>query len=198
MGAFQGCRDGFLYGRGDGVRCCHCPAATPPAQRNDFAGITELLRVEDLPEAMHDLQVIVAEQPGHAISLFQAYAVLATQDTSKVNAGAQDGFPCLQHALDFLGIPLVIQHQWVQIAITSMEDIGNTQTVGGADLLQLAQSFRQTRTWNDTVMRIVIRTQASHRPERFLASLPEQSPLCLVFGNADALTAMLLTERSDT
>jgi len=55
MGAFQSCCNGFLYGWGDRILRCHSPTATPPAQRNDFAGITELLGIEDLTEAMHDL-----------------------------------------------------------------------------------------------------------------------------------------------
>jgi len=61
MGAFQGGRNSFLYGRGDRILRRHCPTPTPPTQRNDFAGITELLRVEDLSEAMHDLEVIIGE-----------------------------------------------------------------------------------------------------------------------------------------
>jgi hypothetical protein len=70
MGAFQGGRNSFLYGWGDRILCCHCSTTTPPTQRNDFTGITELLGIEDLPEAMHDLQVIIGEQPGHAVFLF--------------------------------------------------------------------------------------------------------------------------------
>src|SRR5262249_13690580 len=118
MGAFQGGCNGFLYGWGDRILRRHCPTTTPPTQRNDFTGITELLGIEDLPEAIHDLQVISVEQPGHPVFLFQANTVLAAQDTTEINAGAEDRFPCLQHALDLLGIPLVVQHQWVQIAIT--------------------------------------------------------------------------------
>src|SRR5438445_8861053 len=173
MGAFQGCRNGFLYGWGDRILRCHCPTATPPAQRNDFTGITELLGIENLPEAIHDLQVIIGEQPGHAVFLFQANTVFAAQATTEINAGTEDRFPCLQHALDLLGIALVVQHQRVQIAIASVEDIGNTQTVGGTDLLEPAQGFGQACTRNHAVMRIIIRTQASYRPERLLTPLPE-------------------------
>jgi len=108
MGAFQGCRNGFLYGWGDRILRRHCPTATPPTQRNDFTGITELLGIKDLPEAIHDLQVIVREQPGHAVFLFQANTVLAAQDTAEINAGAQDRLPCLQHALDLFSIALVV------------------------------------------------------------------------------------------
>jgi hypothetical protein len=61
MGAFQGCRNSFLYGWGDRILGRHCPTATSPTQRNDFTGITELLGIEDLPEARHDLQVIVGK-----------------------------------------------------------------------------------------------------------------------------------------
>src|SRR5262245_31155878 len=138
MGAFQGCRNGFLYGWGDRVLRRHCSTATPPTQRNDFTGITEVLGIENLPEAIHDLQVIVGEQPGHAVFLFQANTVLTAQNTTEINTGAEDRYACLQQTLDLLGIPLVVQHQWVQIAIASVEDVGNTQTVGGTNVLEPA------------------------------------------------------------
>jgi len=138
MSAFQGCRNGFLYGWSDRILRRHCPTATPPTQRNDFTGITELLGIENLPEAIHDLQVIVGEEPGHAVFLFQANTVLTAQDTTEINAGAEDCFPCLQHARDLLSIPLVVQDQWVQIAIASVEDVGNTQTIGGTNVLEPA------------------------------------------------------------
>src|SRR4030095_11864298 len=100
MGAFQGCRNSFLYSWGDRILCRHGPTATPPTQRNDFTGITELLGIEDLPEAIHDLQVIVGEQPGHAFFLFKANAVLTAQDPTEINTGTENCFPCLQHTFD--------------------------------------------------------------------------------------------------
>src|SRR6266852_5233305 len=148
MRAFQGCCHGVTYGWGNGSLFCDCPTPTPPTQRNDFTGITELLGIEDLPEAIHDLKVIVGEQPGHAIFLFQPNTVLTAQHAAKIDAGTEDRFPGLQHTLDLLSIALVVQHQRVQIAITSVEDVRNTQTVCGTDLLETPESLGQARTRN--------------------------------------------------
>src|SRR4030095_534480 len=92
MSAFQGCRNNFLYGWGDRILCRHCPTATPPTQRNDFTGITELLGIEDLTEAILDLQVMFGEHPGHAVFLSKANTVLAAQDTTEINAGTENCF----------------------------------------------------------------------------------------------------------
>src|SRR5262245_17398943 len=78
MRAFHGRSHGLPHGRCDRLLRRHRPAPTPPAHGNDLTGVAELSRVEDLPQAVHDLEVVIAEQPGHAVLFFQPNAVLTT------------------------------------------------------------------------------------------------------------------------
>ena len=169
-------------------------AAAAAAQRNDLVGVAQFLRVEHLAHATHDVEVGLAEQPRHAVLLFQADAVLAAQHAAEVDAGLQDVVPGLEDAVDLLAVTFVVQHQRVQVAVAGMEDVGDAQAIAVADDLQARQGFGQAGAGDDAVVGVIVGRQASDGAERLLAALPQQGALGVVLGDAHGLAVVLLAD----
>jgi hypothetical protein len=76
------------------VRCVYISlsgngtTATTPMQRDHFPRVAQFPGVEDVAHAVHDFNVVIAEQPHHAVFFLQPDTMLAAQYTPEVDAGA--------------------------------------------------------------------------------------------------------------
>src|SRR5450432_2910939 len=82
----------------------------------------------------------------------------------------------------------------MQVAITRMKNIANLQSISHTDFADLLQYVGKFCAWNDSILNIKLRTDASYGTKGILTTSPEELPFCLIFGDANDTSCMLITD----
>src|SRR6185295_15993997 len=95
-------------------------------------GIAAALRVEDLSQKPHRVEIVGAELPGHEIDFLDTNAVLAGDTAAEFDASREDFVPGGQRAADLAGVAFIVEDQRVEIAVAGVEDVRDAQAVAAA------------------------------------------------------------------
>src|SRR5215211_1061130 len=165
--------------------------------REDLARVADPVRVEGAPEELHDVHVLRGEHLGHVLHLVAPDAVLARERPAVLQAG-EDDLP--GQLLGLVGLArgvVVVEDERVEVAVTSVEDVGDPQAVLFAKVRYLLQYGPELRARDDPVLNVVVVGDRAHRPERGLAALPEQGTLLVVLGDPYLRGVVLLADLYD-
>src|SRR6266571_3674324 len=113
-----------------GARCL----TTQTRCRVNFVGIAQVVRVNGTANQLLGCQVCLSKHDCHMCFLLHPYAVFSSDASAVSYAAANDLTRQFLCPMLFSCIPLIIEHQWMQVAIAGMEDIGDAQTVLFAEL----------------------------------------------------------------
>src|SRR4029453_7837597 len=105
--------------------------------------------------------------------------------------------PSLQDKGCFPGVTLVEGNARVEIAITSMGQIGDTQTIAFANGHDAAQRLGQFGAWHTAIDNIAVRAQTGHRPECRTPAQPQACGSLGTLGGLDREDIVLPTEGRD-
>src|SRR5580658_7114684 len=140
---------------------------------NDFAGIDLAIGIESLFDAGEEGASGVVEEIGHEVEFFYADAMLAGDGAADIDAELQDFFRGSQCILNLVLVPIIVEKDGVNVAIASVEDVGDLQTVLTADFANALQHFRQFAAWNAGVLRAIAVTDSADGAEGIFAGSPE-------------------------
>src|SRR5215211_2499178 len=141
------------------------------------------MRIERAPQELHDVHVVIGEHLGHVLLLVLPDAVLPGERPAVLQAGEDDLAGQLLGLLGLAGGIVVVEDQWVEVAVAGVEDVGDPEAVLFAQVGYLLQDRSQFRARDDPVLDVVVVGDGAHRPEGGLPALPEQCPLLVVFGH---------------
>src|ERR1039457_6433472 len=165
--------------------------------REDLAGVREVLRVEG-PLHLHlGLDVLLGDSEPHGVHLLDADPVLAADRPAHLDAELEDLHAGLHHPGLLLGVAPVEQDQRVEVPVPGVEDVGDLQVVLLADLGHLSEDGGEGGAGHRSVADEVARGDTGHRPERAAAPGPEGRPLGVVPGHANFAGAVLLADVGD-
>src|SRR5438093_12837168 len=135
--------------------------------REDLPRVEAALGVEGALRRAHRLEISRGEDPGHVRLLFQADAVLARKRAAQFDALLEDVRAGLDDALGFVGVALVEDDAGMEVAVASVEDVGDGQVVALADFGYGAQHLHQPGAGDDAVLAVIAGLalpQRAHRP----------------------------------
>src|SRR5208337_3108999 len=153
--------------------------------------IQHIVPVERIPQADHDIEVLLGEQHGHEVALLHPDAVLAGDRATRGNAPLQYLCAGLQGALKLVGKTDIEKYKRMKIAISRMEDVADDQVVLLGHIPDVSKYRGNLAAWHDSVLRVIRRTHPPQRAEGCLAALPQQRALLFSLGAAH-LTGLLL------
>ena len=73
----------------------------------------------------------------------------------------------------------------MEIAVTRMKNIANLQSISHADFADPFEYRGKFSAWNDTILNIKFRADASYGTECVLASCPQELSFRFIFSNAN-------------
>src|SRR5579863_5652856 len=91
----------------------------------DFVGVAEVVGIDGTTNQLVGGEVGFGEHDKHVLFLFHAYAVLAGDAATVGDATANDFTGEFIGIVLLAGDALIVEHEWMEIAITSVEDIGD-------------------------------------------------------------------------
>src|SRR5712691_2474976 len=106
--------------------------------RVNFVGIAQMVRVDGTANELLGRQVCLSKHDRHMCFLLHPNTVFSGDASTVSYAAANDLTRQFLCPMLFSCVPLIIEHQWMQVTIASMEDISDAQTVLFAELLDLA------------------------------------------------------------
>src|SRR5580704_12582814 len=121
----------------------------------DLIGIGNILRIECAANKLHGCQVGLGEHVAERLLLLLAHAVLASDGAAMVDAEAEDTIGEFERFLLLAGHGLIVKHQWMQVAVAGMEDVGYTQASRAGQAVDLIQQVRKRGARNDAVLHYV-------------------------------------------
>ena len=179
------------------ARCGPGHLAAEPRRREELAGVREPGRVECRAQALHRLEIVLAEHQRHRAGLVGADAVLAGDRAAGVDAGLED---LAREQLGALGLAVdapVVEDERVQVAVARVEDVADAEPVLLRERVDPAQHLRQLRARHDAVLHVVVGADAAHRGEGRLASAPDGRAVGGVGRDPDLGRAVRAAERVD-
>ena len=105
--------------------------------REDFIGIGDVLRVEGAAKELHGCQVRLGEHVAERLLLLLAYSMLTSDGAAVVDAEAQDSIGEFKRFLLLAGYGLIVEHEWMQVAVAGVEDVGHTQAGSAGQAVDL-------------------------------------------------------------
>src|SRR5581483_11375271 len=110
---------------------------------------------------------------------------------ANLDALLQDLAAGCQHSPYLIGIPLIKQQDWMDVAVTSMEDIADADLVFLADPANRTENVRQLGPRHHAVLGTVTIGQPADGTKRLLARFPQQLPIRIAVGPADLAGVVL-------
>src|SRR3954452_16459453 len=98
-----------------------------------LARVAQPLRVEEVAQPAHLGEVVLGEQPLHVADLLEADAVLAGEGSAHLHHQLEDLVAGGPHPVDHPRLALVIEHHRVQVAVASVEHVGDQHPVALGD-----------------------------------------------------------------
>ena len=111
--------------------------------------------------------------------------MLTGQNTAHFHTAAQDVSAKILGPFQFTGLIRIKQNQRMQIAITGMEHIGDTQPIFLAERRHSYHHVRQSPTWNGAIHAQIIRRNPSNSWKSRFTSGPEQVAFLLGLADLD-------------
>src|SRR5262249_4633920 len=99
----------------------------------ELAGIHDPRGIEVAAEPGHEGQIGVAELERHAPGLVEPDAVLPGDAAAHREAGAQELVVGMMRAVQLARHPVVVEDHRMEISVAGMEDVGDDETMAGAD-----------------------------------------------------------------
>src|SRR5699024_3971408 len=90
----------------------------------ELVRVGDSVRVEGTPESLEGVQVVGSVHASTRAHFVPPHPVLAGDGPAVFDAQAEDGAGDLLGPLGRTGFGVVEQHQWVEIAIPGVEDVG--------------------------------------------------------------------------
>ena len=141
-------------------------------EREDLAGVQEPMGIEHALDAHLHGEIGARELHAHEVALLDADAVLAGEAAAGRDAHLQDLRPGELGAARLVLVVAVIEDQGMQVAVAGVEDVGDLETLRGADVRDLGEHIGETRERNDAVHAVVV-GDAAHGAEGGLAPFPD-------------------------
>ena len=79
----------------------------------ELSWIQEAIWVEDIPDALLQVQILWGENQPHKFLLLEANPMFACQRTAGIHAGTQNVTTSGKHSLDFILVSLIKEHDRV-------------------------------------------------------------------------------------
>src|SRR5207249_9306323 len=97
--------------------------------------------------------------------------------------------------LELLGVPVVVEDERVEVAVTRVKDVGDLHAVALGDRAERAHDLGEPGARHHAILKQVRRREAPHRARRLLASFPQERALALVARDSDVESAALAADR---
>src|SRR5439155_1592975 len=146
----------------------------------DLVRVGAPLGIEHGPQPDHRGEIVGAEEERHLPDLLDPDAVLAGQAPAERDAGLEDLAPRRQHAPHLVPVALVEEEDRVDVAVASVEDVGDAEPVALGRRRDAAEDVGHPRPRHDAVLRAVVGRKPADGAEGALAALPERGALRLV------------------
>src|SRR5262245_13997370 len=160
--------------------------AAQPRRGENLAGIAEMPRVDGVPDSFHHVERVVTEHLRHELTLVHTDAVLTGDRPSCLDAVGQYFSGRLRRALGLSGYVAVVTNQRMQIAVTGVEDIGDSKAAASLELTNPGEHLGKLRTWDHPILHVIVRRHPSHRGKRSFAASPDPCTLRVVCRDFDA------------
>ena len=165
--------------------------------RHHLSRIRPVVWIEARPHRTHHGQRIVVEHLRHVIQLVQSDPMFAGDRATGLDTRLHDlrhrGVHPLRRAW-FVGI---VRNIGMEIAVARMKHIAHLDTVSCADAGDDVEYFGKSGARYNGVLHDERGRDATHGPERFLASLPQSHALLVGCGNAHLACCMLVATTAD-
>src|SRR5580765_2258013 len=116
--------------------------STGPDGGQHLLWIQQRIGIEAVPQAAHDFQFGIGKESAHQILLLHSNSVFTRYGTTDADTEFEDLATCLECAPRLIRIASVKQDQRVQVSVARVKDVSDGERVLFADLVDLAQSFR--------------------------------------------------------
>src|SRR5262249_21769320 len=150
-----------------------------------LVGTTKAARVERRAETHHNVEIVGGEEQGHEVDFLNPYPVLAGNASTAAKALFQNFVTGAQYALDLLSIPFIEKEDRVDVAVTCMKNIGDTNVVRRTNALDLAQNVRQVGPRHDPILSAIAWREPSYGPKGLLTAFPKGQSLGICSGSSD-------------
>src|SRR5262249_239317 len=126
------------------------------AEWEDLLGVTEVSGVMGQFQPPHPLQVGGRKLQRHVVLFLHAHAVLPRDTPTEFDTDFQDVTSGLQDEGGFPGVMLVEGNSRMEITISSMSQIGNTQVITLANGRYPTQRLGQSGAWHTAIDDITV------------------------------------------
>src|SRR5262245_38354935 len=116
-----------------------------------LSGVQQLRGIEHFLDGVNHRELVRVELRTHLLQLLDTDAMLTRDGAANGYTKAQDFAAETLCLLELLGHVGVVQDERVQIAVSGMKDVGNTQTVAGREARDVLQYSVQAGAWNRAV-----------------------------------------------
>src|SRR5262249_32268250 len=116
------------------------------------------------------------KQLGHEVDFLDAYAVLASDAAAGADALVEDFVAGGKDAPDLVGVALVEEKNWVDVAVARVENVADAELVMLRDALDFTENVGELAARHDAVLRAVAGSKSAHGAEGLLAGLPQEQP----------------------
>src|SRR6266545_199025 len=123
--------------------------------------------------------------------------MLTGNTAAQLDAEGKNVAPGLQDDLCFPGVMPVERNTRVEIAITSMGDVGNAQAILGPNGCHPAQGLRQFGAWHTAIDDITVRGETRHGPKRRTPAQPYAGGSCGSLSCLNGYDIVLPAKRCD-
>ena len=128
--------------------------------------------VEDESEAFHRIEIVRGELLRHEVDFLDADAVFARDASSEFNAFVEDVVPCRNGSSDLIWIPLIIEDEGMDVAISCMKDVWNTKIVSATGLGNKLHDLWEFGSRDDAVLGEEVGAESSYRSEGPFSTFP--------------------------
>src|SRR6266852_1838847 len=145
-----------------------------------LSGVHQALRIENTADPIHYLEVVIGEDVADVLALFESDPVFSGHRSARIRAELQDLVADPQHRLILASFERVEEHEWVKVAVASVEYIADLETGALADGVDLRERLGQLGARHDAIHHVEVGRQATHGREGSLAAFPERLAFGLV------------------
>jgi len=156
----------------------------------NLAGIQAARGIESVADGAHEREIGFGEKQRHEAIFFHADAVFASDCAAHFDTEANDGVRGGDSTMELFFVAGVEKNDGMQVAVASVENVADLETVFFADAFDFAEGLRQFSARNHAVLNVVSGREASDGAEGVFAALPEKVALLGVAGDADFTRAV--------
>ena len=97
--------------------------------------------IEGSTQGRLSLEIVLVEHERQVVTLLETDAVLPREDATGGDTGTHDEFACRVDSFHHAGFPFVEDDQWMQVAVSGVEDVEDQEIVVGHDPIDLIEDL---------------------------------------------------------